>query len=184
MVESPASLPLVSIITVCRNAAATLDACLQSVADQRYAPIEHIVIDGASTDGTAAILDRRRDRLAVVASEPDRGLYDAMNKGVARARGEFIIFLNADDTFTGPGALRDAMQEIGRQPDGDVYYGTLDVQMGAATHRHVPPPPDQAARKWCSAACRTRRRWRAAPSSTGPVHSTCAGGAMPTMIGG
>lgn len=137
--------PLVSIVTVCRNAAATLEACLASVASQSYAPIEHIIIDGASTDGTIAIIERYRAGLAVVVSEPDRGLYDAMNKAVARSSGEFLIFLNADDVFTGPDALRDAMREIARQPDGDVYYGTLDVKMGTVTHRYVPPPPAQAA---------------------------------------
>jgi hypothetical protein len=135
---------LVSVITVCRNAAATLEACLASVASQTYAPIEHIIIDGASTDGTAAIIERHRAGLALVVSEPDHGLYDAMNKGIAHATGDFIIFLNADDVFTGPNALRDAMREIARQPDGDVYYGALDVLMGETRHRHVPPPPEQA----------------------------------------
>ena len=96
--------PLVSVITVCRNAATTLEACLLSVAAQGWPHVEHIVIDGASTDGTGDILASHRDRLAVVVSEPDRGLYDAMNKGVARARGDFVIFLNADDVFAGPAA--------------------------------------------------------------------------------
>lgn len=137
--------PLVSVITVCRNAAATLDACLASVAAQTWPRIEHIVIDGASTDGTAAVIARHRAGLAVVVSEADRGLYDAMNKGVARASGEFVIFLNADDTFAGPDALRDAMRDIARDPGGDVYYGDLEVLMGPVRHRHTPPPPDQAA---------------------------------------
>ena len=135
---------LVSVITVCRNAAGTLEACLVSVANQSYAAIEHIIIDGASTDGTGAILERHRAGLAAIVSEPDRGLYDAMNKGVARARGEFIIFINADDLLAGPDAVRDAMREIARQPDGDVYYGTLEVRTGAAKHRYVPPPPADA----------------------------------------
>ena len=138
--------PLVSVVTVCRNAAATLEACLESVAAQSWPAVEHIVIDGASTDGTAAILARWRDRLAIVVSEPDAGIYDAMNKGLARARGEFIIFINADDTFAGPDALRDAMAEIARAPDGDVYYGSLELRMGdGRRHRHDPPPPEQAA---------------------------------------
>jgi hypothetical protein len=171
--ETAASRPgdeLVSVITVCRNAAATLEACLQSVAAQRHASIEHIIIDGASTDGTAAILEKHRKRLALVVSEPDRGLYDAMNKGIALARGEFVIFLNADDTFTGPDSLSDAMREIAREPDGDVYYGTLDVRMGGTTHRHVPPPPDQAAEEMvlgCLPHQATLAR-RAVFESTGP----------------
>jgi glycosyltransferase involved in cell wall biosynthesis len=137
--------PVVSVITVCRNAAATLEACLASVAEQSYAPVEHIVIDGASSDGTAGLLARHRARLAVLVSEPDGGIYDAMNKGLGRATGEFVIFLNADDVFTGPDALRDAMAEIARQPDGDIYYGSLEVRMDGVRHRHVPPPPEMAA---------------------------------------
>ena len=137
--------PLVSVVTVCRNAAATLEACLRSVAEQSWPAVEHIVIDGASTDETSAILERWRPRLAVLVSEPDAGLYDAMNKGVARARGAFVIFLNADDLFCGPGALRDAMAEISRQPDGDVYYGSIEVRMDGQHIRHDPPPPDMAA---------------------------------------
>ncbi len=137
--------PAVSVVTVCRNAAATLEACIASVAGQSYAPVEHIVIDGASTDATPAILERHRDHLALVVSEPDSGLYDAMNKGVARATGAFVIFMNADDLFAGPHALRDAMAEIARQPDGDVYYGALEIRGAGAPFVHVPPPPDQAA---------------------------------------
>ena len=144
MTKTAAPPTLVSVITVCRNAAATLEACLTSVASQSYAPVEHVVIDGASTDGTAAIIERHRASLGVVVSEPDNGLYDAMNKGIAASRGEFIIFLNADDTFIGPHSLRDAMHEIARHPDGDVYYGALDVLMGSVRHRHVPPPPERA----------------------------------------
>lgn len=137
--------PLVSVITVCRNAAATLEACLDSVAAQSWPRIEHIIIDGASTDGTAAILERHRGHLAQVVSEPDRGLYDAMNKGIARATGDFVFFLNADDTFASPDALRDALAEIARQPDADVYYGSLEIRSGTGRMVHAPPPAEQAA---------------------------------------
>lgn len=137
--------PLVSVVTVCRNAAATLQACLDSVAAQTWPAVEHIVIDGASTDGTMAILEAWRPRLAVLVSEPDSGLYDAMNKGIARAQGEFVLFLNADDLFAGPDALRDAMAAIAADPGGDVYYGSLEVRMDGARHTHAPPPPEQAA---------------------------------------
>lgn len=137
--------PLVSVITVCRNAAATLDACIDSVAAQTWPRIEHILIDGASTDGTAAIIERHRGRLAVVVSEPDRGIYDAMNKGVALATGEFVFFLNADDTFASADALANAIGDIARDPGGDVYYGSLEVRMPGQTIIHVPPPPGRAA---------------------------------------
>ncbi len=137
--------PLVSVITVCRNAARTLETCLESVAAQSYAAIEHIVIDGASTDGTKAILERHRARLATVVSEPDAGLYDAMNKGVALARGTFVLFLNADDSFAASDTVARAMAEIARAPDAEVYYGSILVTREQAVQRHDPPPPEQAA---------------------------------------
>lgn len=92
--------PLISVITVCYNSADTLARALQSVAEQDWPRVEHIVIDGASTDGTAAIIERFRPGLAQVLSEPDRGIYDAMNKGLDRASGDVICFLNADDQYT------------------------------------------------------------------------------------
>lgn len=89
----------VSIITVVYNAFDTIGDTIRSVAAQLNCEFEHIIVDGVSTDGTMAVIDRlRHDRLRVV-SEPDRGLYDAMNKGVAMATGELIGFLNADDFF-------------------------------------------------------------------------------------
>jgi glycosyltransferase involved in cell wall biosynthesis len=91
--------PLISVITVCYNSAATLERALQSVADQDYSRTEHIVIDGASTDSTLAIIERFRPQLANVVSEPDRGIYDAMNKGLDRANGDIVCFLNADDHY-------------------------------------------------------------------------------------
>lgn len=89
----------ISVITVCHNSARTLERSLQSVADQDWSAVEHIVIDGASTDGTREILERFRSRLAYLVSEPDKGIYDAMNKGLAHATGDIICFLNADDQY-------------------------------------------------------------------------------------
>ncbi len=137
--------PVVSVVTVCFNAAATLEACLRSVVDQTWPAIEYVVVDGASTDGTAAILDRYRDRIAVLISEPDRGIYDAMNKGIAAATGEFVIFINADDAFVGRDAVRHAMEEVSRNPDADIYYGSIMVRGDGFTTRHDPPPPEDAA---------------------------------------
>ena len=140
-----ASAPVVSVVTVCRNAAATLGTCIASVLAQTWPHIEYIVIDGASTDATPAILARHRDGIATLVSESDRGIYDAMNKGIARATGEFIIFLNADDHFVGPEAVARAMTEIARAPRADVYYGSIEVRDGAARIRHDPPPAEGAA---------------------------------------
>jgi glycosyltransferase involved in cell wall biosynthesis len=139
------SLPVVSIITVCRNAAATLDTCITSVLAQTYPAIEYVVVDGASTDSTADILSRHRAGIAVLLSEPDRGLYDAMNKGIRLASGEFLLFMNADDYFADAKAVADAMAEIAAAPHADVYYGSLLVRMSGGKVRHDPPPPEAAA---------------------------------------
>lgn len=95
----------ISVITVCFNSQATLEDTLKSVAGQNHPDIEHIVVDGNSTDGTMAIVNRYRDKLARVVSEPDQGAYDAMNKGIALASGDVVGILNADDVYADPAAL-------------------------------------------------------------------------------
>ena len=94
---SPPSPPLVSIVTAVRNDAATVERTIRSVLEQTYRPIEYIIIDGASTDGTTEILRRYGSALAFWRSEPDAGISDAFNKGLGVARGVFIGFANADD---------------------------------------------------------------------------------------
>lgn len=84
----------ISIITATLNCKSTIGDCLDSVAGQSYADREHIIIDGASTDGTLSVLESWRDRLAVLVSEPDGGVYEAFNKGLALATGEVVGFLN------------------------------------------------------------------------------------------
>lgn len=88
-----------SVITVCFNSVETLARALQSVANQDWPRVEHIVIDGASTDGTVKVIEQNRANLTHVISEPDRGIYDAMNKGLNLATGDVICFLNADDYY-------------------------------------------------------------------------------------
>jgi len=102
----------ISVITVCYNSARTIERSLQSVAAQDWSAIEHIVVDGASTDGTIEILNRFRSRLAYLVSEPDNGIYDAMNKGLAQATGDIVCFLNADDQY----ALQGCFSDAGSQP--------------------------------------------------------------------
>jgi glycosyltransferase involved in cell wall biosynthesis len=89
----------VSIVTVCFNRATTIADTLRSVAGQRGVEIEHIVVDGASTDDTVAMAMAHGSHIAHLVSEPDQGIYDAMNKGLALATGEIIGFLNADDVY-------------------------------------------------------------------------------------
>lgn len=97
-----------SIVTVCRNAEKTIERTIRSVIAQTYPNKEFVVIDGASSDGTRAILEKYRDKIDVVVSEPDKGIYDAMNKGVSRATGDYVIFINADDYFYDDRALEHA----------------------------------------------------------------------------
>ncbi|MCX7174817.1 MAG: glycosyltransferase family 2 protein [Proteobacteria bacterium] len=89
----------ISIVTACYNSASTIEDTLASVAEQTHPEIEHIIVDGCSTDRTMEIVNRHRDRLAKVVSAPDSGIYDAMNKGIALASGDVIGFLNSDDVF-------------------------------------------------------------------------------------
>ncbi|MBQ4405981.1 MAG: glycosyltransferase [Bacteroidales bacterium] len=89
----------ITIVTVCYNAASEIEKTIQSVVNQTYPEIEYIIVDGQSTDGTMDIVSKYRDKIAIVVSEPDRGIYDAMNKGIKIATGEWINFMNAGDVF-------------------------------------------------------------------------------------
>jgi glycosyltransferase involved in cell wall biosynthesis len=99
--------PLISIITVVRNGAASISETLESVRAQCDADVEHVIVDGASSDGTVEIIKAfQRDRLRWI-SEPDQGIYDAMNKGISLARGEWFLFLGADDVLADTAVLAD-----------------------------------------------------------------------------
>ena len=91
--------PKITEVTVCFNAAKTLEKTIQSVSSQMYDNIEFIIIDGASTDGTLAIIKKYDTKITLWVSEPDNGIYDAMNKGLKLATGDFLIFMGADDVF-------------------------------------------------------------------------------------
>jgi putative colanic acid biosynthesis glycosyltransferase len=91
--------PLVSVITVTYNAEKTLESTILSVINQTYSNIEFIIIDGLSTDGTMEYISKNQDNISYWISEPDRGIYDAMNKGIEKSKGDWLIFLGADDVF-------------------------------------------------------------------------------------
>lgn len=101
----------VSIITVVFNNASTLGCCIESVASQSY-PVEHIIIDGGSTDGTLDVINKHRHHLAKVISEPDTGIYDAMNKGIRLASGDIIGILNSDDFYVGPHVIEKVVKRF------------------------------------------------------------------------
>lgn len=108
----PAPVPLFSVIVVVKNPGAHLPAALASVWTQLHVQPEVIVIDGASTDGTREWLESHRDRFAALISEPDTGVYAAMNKGVALARGEWVLFLGADDRLVRDVVLSGAAEHV------------------------------------------------------------------------
>ena len=124
--------PLFSIITVTYNAEKVLERTLRSVAEQSYARIEYIVIDGASTDGTMEIVTSYKSqspglvRFEVI-SEPDKGLYDAMNKGLRVATGDYVWFLTAGDTLQSPETVARLAEVAERNGMPDILYGETDV---------------------------------------------------------
>lgn len=135
-------MPLVSIILVCRNPGPQVHAALESIWRQRSADAETVVIDGASTDGTREWLESRKARLAVLVSEPDRGLYEAMNKGLAAAQGDWIIFLGADDRWAAADTIAQA-GEILRRADAGIVAGLARFADG----RIYDPQPAAAIRR-------------------------------------
>jgi glycosyltransferase len=114
----------VSIVTVSYNSAATIADTLRSVRQQSHSDIEHIIVDGGSTDGTLAIVQREGCHLARVLSEPDSGIYDAMNKGLRLASGDFVGFLNSDDVLADRDALSRLADTVLRS-GADAVFGDL-----------------------------------------------------------
>lgn len=127
----------ISIVTIAYNSAATIEATLQSVIGQTYPNIEYIVIDGSSSDGTQAIVERYRDRIAHFSSEPDRGIYDAMNKGVRAATGDFIGILNSDDFYADTSVIDDVVKTLKANPKCSTLYADLVYVDRAQTDRVV-----------------------------------------------
>lgn len=141
----------ISIITVTYNGRETVADCLASVAAQSHADREHVVIDGASTDGTLDLLEAHRAQLAVLVSEPDRGIYDALNKGLARASGDVVGLLHADDVFADAGVLERVAKAFA-DPAVDAVYGDLVYVAREA--------PDRVIRYWRAEAFQPQRlRW-------------------------
>jgi glycosyltransferase involved in cell wall biosynthesis len=117
--------PLVTVITVCYNSALTIERALQSVASQTYKRIEHLIIDGGSNDGTLEILRTWHSKPLRLIIESDRGIYDAMNKGINLASGNIIAFLNSDDFYKEKDIVEMAVEKL-ISNKLDLIYGDVD----------------------------------------------------------
>lgn len=141
--EKGADRPLISVVTITYNAGRTLPATMESVASQKFGNYEHLIIDGASKDDTLDVASRLRTPSTRIVSEPDKGLYDAMNKGLHLSRGEYVLFLNAGDAFADSETLRDFAEETGT--DVDIIYGDtliVDADRRVISPRHLSVPEE------------------------------------------
>ena len=132
--------PTLSVITVVYNNVKHIERTLKSVINQTYSDIEFIVIDGASTDGTLNIIEKYRSDIDILISEPDKGIYDAMNKGLKIASGEYVIFMNSGDEFYGNTTVE---QVFKTSAFADIYYGETEMLdenlMNQGRRRHKAP---------------------------------------------
>ncbi|MEB0264085.1 MULTISPECIES: glycosyltransferase family 2 protein [unclassified Mucilaginibacter] len=116
--------PVLSVITIVYNNACDIERTMLSVLDQTYDTVEYIVIDGASNDGTLEIIKRYENRIAKLINEKDKGIYDAMNKGLALATGDYVIFMNSGDEFY----ANDTVAKVfATATDADIYYGETEM---------------------------------------------------------
>lgn len=117
-------LPKLSVITIVYNNVKDIERTLLSVLEQSYPAIEYIIIDGASTDGTMDVINRYRSRLTTVISEKDKGIYDAMNKGLQLATGDYVLFMNSGDEIYD----QDTVTQVFKTAEGaDIYYGETEM---------------------------------------------------------
>jgi glycosyltransferase len=126
----------VSIITVTYNSGKYLEDCIRSVIKQRYHDIEHIIVDGKSTDNTLAIIKKYRSNIAKSISETDRGIYDAINKGMAMATGDIIGNLNSDDILVDEDVIESIVKAF-EENKVDTVYGDLEYVSAADTNKII-----------------------------------------------
>lgn len=135
--------PLFAIITASYNASSTLPATLASVDEQTFTDYEHIIVDGASTDGSVDIVKAAANERRRLSSEPDKGIYDAMNKGIAMSTGRYLIFLNAGDTFHDRNTLGRIAKAIQENNSPGIVYGQtilVDKDRKYVGERHLTAP--------------------------------------------
>jgi len=123
--------PSVSIITVCFNSEKYLERAIKSVVTQDYPHIEHIIIDGGSKDGTLDIIEKYKNRISYWISEPDNGIYDAMNKGIKVAKGDILYFLNSDDRLYNRDVVKNAAYFLNSKNVDFVYGNILNCSLNS-----------------------------------------------------
>jgi glycosyltransferase involved in cell wall biosynthesis len=116
--------PKLSVITIVYNNVKDIERTMRSVLNQTYPNIEYIIIDGASTDGTKDIIYNYKSRLAQFISEPDKGIYDAMNKGLRLATGDYVLFMNSGDELYAPETVKEVFESAA---SADIYYGETEM---------------------------------------------------------
>ena len=121
MAEKP---PILSVITIVYNNAGDIERTMLSVLEQTYQYVEYIVIDGFSDDGTPDIINRYQNRIAKFISEKDKGIYDAMNKGLTMATGDYVLFMNSGDEFFDKNTVAAV---FGSAVNADIYYGETEM---------------------------------------------------------
>jgi putative colanic acid biosynthesis glycosyltransferase len=137
---NPAGLPmLIAIVTVNLNDAAGLRATAESVAAQQYREREWLVIDGGSSDGSPEVIEAFAAQIAFSSSAPDRGVYDAMNRGLRRARGDYVVFMNAGDRFADPRSLGRLAAALEVEPSPDLLLGGTVLALPSGRQIYRPP---------------------------------------------
>ncbi len=133
----------ISVITVCRNAEKFIEKAIQSVINQDYPNLEYIIIDGDSQDNTISIIEKYLGKITKFISEPDEGIYSAMNKGIRYSKGDFLCFVNADDYFVDNHVISDVAKYITEHPSSEFIYGDLEVRYPSGRLINVNPPPPE-----------------------------------------
>ncbi|WP_131538387.1 glycosyltransferase family 2 protein [Pedobacter nototheniae] len=117
-------MPKLTVITIVYNNARDIERTIKSVLNQTYKKIEYIVIDGASTDGTLEIIQKYTAQISKIVSEPDKGIYDAMNKGLALATGDYVLFMNSGDEIYDDTTVEEVFDT---EAGADIYYGETEM---------------------------------------------------------
>lgn len=139
------NLPKITIITISFNAVKTIEQTILSVINQTYSNIEYIIIDGCSTDGTIDIIKKYSNQITTWISEPDKGIYDAMNKGINVASGEWINFMNSGDSFYNNNVIKEFIDKI--SPNTEIAYGDTMILHTLGNYIKKPKPLNQILKK-------------------------------------